>query len=107
MAKNCRKSYKSSNELNKHVKKNSGVTWDCNLCEYSTDDRHNLRAHRKKHMKVGLHKCIPCNKSFHYYMQLKWHRAKPECLKKDSVTGIKWDNMMYDMFPICYSNFIR
>ena len=78
MANNHGKSYKSANELNKHVQKHSGVTWDCNVCEYSTDDRWNLRAHHKKHLKVGLHKCIPCNKSLDYYMQLKRHWVKPE-----------------------------
>ena len=71
MAKNHGKSYKSSNKLNKHAQKYLGVTWDCNVCDYSTDDRWNLRAHRKKNLKVGLHKCILCNKCFHYYMQLK------------------------------------
>ena len=82
MAKDCGKSYKSSNELNKHAQKHLGVTWDCSVCDYSTGDRQNLWAYRKKHLKAGLHKCIPCNKNFHYYMQLKRHRAKPECQGK-------------------------
>ena len=47
VAKDCGKSYKSSNELNKHAQKYLGVTWDCNECNYSTDDRWNLRAHQK------------------------------------------------------------
>ena len=47
MAKDCGKSYKSSNELNKHAQKHLGVSWDCSVCDYSTDDRRNLRAHRK------------------------------------------------------------
>ena len=84
MAKDCGKSYKSSNELNKHAQKHLGVTWDCSVCDYSTDDRWNLRPTEKKHLKVGSHKCIPCNKNFHYYMQLKRHRAKPECQGKAS-----------------------
>ena len=42
MAKDCRKSYKSSSELNKHAQKHLGVTWDCSECDYSTDDRWNL-----------------------------------------------------------------
>ena len=36
------------------------------------------------HLKIGSHKCTPCNKSFHFYMQLKRHRAKPEFLAKAS-----------------------
>ena len=84
VAKNCGKSYKSSNELNKHAQKHLGVSWDCGDCDYSTDDRRNLRGHCKKHQKIGSHKCTPCNKSFHFYMQLKRHRAKPECLAKAS-----------------------
>ena len=52
MSKNCGKMYKSSNELNKHVLKHSGVVWDCDAknCEYLTDDRRNLCAHKKKHL---------------------------------------------------------
>ena len=77
VAKDCGKSYKSSNEQNKHAV-------NCSECDYSTDDRWNLRAHWKKHLKVGSHKCILCNKSYHFYMQLKRHRAKPECQGKAS-----------------------
>ena len=84
VAKNCGKSYKSSNELNKHTQKHLGVTWECGECDYTTDDRRNLRGHRKKHLTVGPHKCAPCNKSFHFYMQLKRHCVKPECLAKAS-----------------------
>ena len=80
VSKGCGKSFKSSNELNKHAQKHLGVTWDCVKCDYSTDDRRNLRAHSKKHLLVGKHKCLPCEKNFHYFMQLKRHRAKPECL---------------------------
>ena len=29
MSKNCKKVYKSANELNKHVLKHSGMVWDC------------------------------------------------------------------------------
>ena len=84
VSKGCGKSFKSSNELNKHAQKHLGVSWECNMCDYSTNDRWNLRAHSKKHMKVGVHKCAPCNKSFHYFMQLKCHRAKPGCLGNGS-----------------------
>ena len=48
VAKNCGKSYKSSNELNKHAQKHLGVTWDCNVHDYSTDYRWNLRGSLKK-----------------------------------------------------------
>ena len=80
VSKGCGKSFKSSNELNKHAQKHLGVTWDCGKCDYLTDDRRNLRAHSKKHLLVGKHKCLPCEKNFRYFMQLKLHRAKPECL---------------------------
>ena len=80
VSKGCRKSFKSSNELNKHTQKHLGVTWECDKCDYSTDDRRNLCAHSKKHLPVSTHKCLPCDKNFHYFMQLKRHRAKPECL---------------------------
>ena len=82
VAKNCGKSYKSSNELNKHAQKHLGVSWECSECDYTTDDWRNLRGHHKKHQKIGSHKCIPCDKSFNFYMQLKRHRTKPECLAK-------------------------
>ena len=54
VAKNCSKSYKSSNELNKHAQKHLGVSWDCGDCDYSTDDRRNLQGHHKKHQKIAL-----------------------------------------------------
>ena len=84
VSKGCGKSFKSSNKLNKHAQKHLGVTWEYGKCDYTTDDRRNLRAHSKKHMTVGTHKCVPCNKSFHYFMQLKHHRVKPECLGNSS-----------------------
>ena len=80
MSKNCGKMYKSSNELKKHVLKHSGMIWDCDAknCEYSTDDRRNLRAHKKKHLEIRGFKCKPCVKYFKYFMQLKRHKKKPE-----------------------------
>ena len=46
--------YKSANKLNKHVLKHSGMVWDCDAknCEYSTDDRRKLHAHKRKHLEV-------------------------------------------------------
>ena len=84
MSKNCGKMYKSANELNKHVLKHSGMVWDCDAkdCEYSTDDRRNLCAHKRKHLKVRSFKCEPCIKYFKFLMQLKHHRLKPECKAK-------------------------
>ena len=81
MSKNCKKVYKSANELNKHVLKHSGMVWDCDGkdCGYSMDDHRNLRAHKKKHQKVGSFECIPCDKQFKYFMQLKRHKVKPQC----------------------------
>ena len=81
MSKNCDKVYKSSNELNKHVLKHSGMVWDCSVkdCDYSTDDHRNLHAHKRKHQNVGSFKCVPCDKHFKYFMQLKRHKVKPEC----------------------------
>ena len=54
VAKNSGKSYKSSNELNKHAQKHLGVTWECNECDYSTDDQRNLRGHRKSTKRSAL-----------------------------------------------------
>ena len=81
MSKNCNKVYKSANELNTQLIKHSGMTWDCGAenCDYTTDDHRNLRAHRRKHQKVGSFKCVPCEKYFKYFMQLKRHKVKPEC----------------------------
>ena len=81
MSKNCGRSYKLENELNKHILKHSGMMWDCDEtgCTYSTDDRRNVRAHKRKHAKVGSFTCVPCVKNFKYFMQLKRHRLTPEC----------------------------
>ena len=66
MSKNCDKVYKSVNELNKHVLKDSGMVWDCGEknCDYSIDDHRNLCAHKRKHQDVGSFKCVPCDKYF-------------------------------------------
>ena len=63
------------------------MVWDVNAknCEYSTDNRRNLRAHKKKHFEVGKFKCEPCIKYFKYFMQLKHHRLKLECKAKGQV----------------------
>ena len=84
MSKNCGKVYKSVNELNKQVLKHSGMVWDCNVenCDYSTDDRRNLCAHKRKHQDIGNFKCVPCVKYFKYFMQLKRNKMKPECKVK-------------------------
>ena len=42
---NCGKTFKVENELNKHVKKHSGVVWSCDCCTYTTDDCRNLQKH--------------------------------------------------------------
>ena len=49
MSKDCGKVHKLSNELNKHVLKHSGMVWECGVgdCEYTTDDRRNLCAHKR------------------------------------------------------------
>ena len=59
MSKNCNEVYKSANELNKHILKHSGMVWDYGEknCDYSTD--------------VRSFKCVPCDKYFKYFMQLK------------------------------------
>ena len=87
MLKNCGKTYKSENELNKHVLKHSGMVWDCDAknCTYSTDDRRNLQAHKRKHANTGSFTCEPCMKHFKYFMQLKHHRLKPECKAKRAI----------------------
>ena len=84
MSKNCNKVYKSANKLNKHILKHSGMVWDCGAdnCDYSTDDRRNLHAHRRKHQDVGSFKCVLCDKYFKYFMQLKQHKVKPKCKAK-------------------------
>ena len=99
MSKNCKKVYKSANELNKHVLKHSGMVWDCDKkdCGYSMDDSRNLHAHKRKHQKVGSFECIPCDKQFKYFMQLKRHKVKPECKAQRAnlslECGIICDNM--------------
>ena len=81
MSKNCGKTYKCENEVNKHIKKHSGMVWDCDAkdCTYSTDDRRNLRAHKRKHANTGSFTCNSCMETFKYFMQLKRYRLKPEC----------------------------
>ena len=81
MSKNCDKVYKSANELNKHVLKHIRMVWDCGEknCDYSTDDRRNLCAHKRKHQNIGSFKCVPCDKHIKYFMHLKRHKVKPEC----------------------------
>ena len=63
MSKNCKKVYKSANELQKYVLKHGGMVWDCDEkdCGYSTDDHRNLCAHKRKHQKVGSFECVPCD----------------------------------------------
>ena len=49
MAKKCGKVFKTSGELNKHVKVHSGNLWKCDSpnCDYSDHDRRSLTAHKE------------------------------------------------------------
>ena len=83
------------------------MVWDCDAknCDYSTDDRRNLHAHKRKHSKVHSFQCKLCTKYFKYFMQLKQHRMKPECKAKRKINkylhGIKCDNMNTVILSLC------
>ena len=77
------------------------MVWDCGEknCDYSTDNHRNLCAHKRKYQDVGSFKCVPCNKYFKYFMQLKRHKVKPECkaprANLSRAGGIKCDNTLF------------
>ena len=73
---NCGKTFKVENELNKHVKKHSGVVWSCDCCTYTTDDFRNLQKHLIKHTDKKPHLCTKCKKGFRWYEELKRHLNK-------------------------------
>ena len=59
VSKGCGKSFKSSNELNRHTQKHLGVTWECKEWDYLTDDRQNLHAHSKNiYLLVSTSVCL-------------------------------------------------
>ena len=76
MCGNCGKTFKVQNELNKHVKKHSGVVWSCDCCTYTTDDYRNLQKHMVKHTDKKPHLCIKCHTGFRWYEELKRHVNK-------------------------------
>ena len=69
----CDKAYISKGDLVKHEKTHEKKTWNCRLCEYTSFDERNLKAHMRKHSKLKPYICNICLKLFKYHTQWKRH----------------------------------
>ena len=47
--KGCAKSFYSKGDLTKHIKVHLNTSWKCSLCEYTSNNKRNLKAHCQKH----------------------------------------------------------
>ena len=76
----CGKSFFFEGDLTKHVKTHRKKVWRCQLCDYTTKDERNLKAHQRVHSNLLPYICDNCLHLFRYNEQLKCHEAKPkEC----------------------------
>ena len=69
--KGCTKSFYSKGDLTKHSKVHLNTAWKCSLCDYTSNDKRNLKA--RKHSLLKRYMCRSCMKLFKYHTQLKRH----------------------------------
>ena len=67
----CPKSFFMKGDLLRHTKIHDKKTWKCSMCEYTTLDEQNLKAHRRKHINLKPYMCLKCLQLFKYHTQWK------------------------------------
>ena len=76
---NCNRTYFSASDLAKHAKIHENVVWNCDKCDYSTNDKRLLKSHRRKHEQKPKYSCTKCGKSFIYHTQWSQHKNNHDC----------------------------
>ena len=76
---NCSHSYFSALDLAKHAKTYGNIAWNCNKCDYTTNDKRLLKSHQWKHDSNTRYTCSKCNKSFMYHTQWSCHSKNNVC----------------------------
>lgn len=75
--KHCGKKYSSKTSLDWHVKIHSTEFFYCNLCDYKTTYKNNLKLHNISRHTVGCgFACNHCSKQFKLKRNLTWHVQK-------------------------------
>ena len=64
-------------DMLQHLKVHDEKKWTCSMCDYTTIDERNLKAHRRVHSNLKLYMCPLCLKLFKYHTQYKCHTDKP------------------------------
>ena len=99
------KSFVFEGDLTKHVKTHRKKPLKCKLCDYTSKDQRNLKAHQRVHSNLLPYICDACLHLFKYNEQLKRHRAKPkECVefkclataRKQSKSPEYWMNIVFE-----------
>ncbi|XP_061676573.1 zinc finger protein ZFAT-like isoform X2 [Syngnathoides biaculeatus] len=66
---------KNSSEFQQHIWAHQGVKpFVCNICDYASRSRNNLKNHMNRHSSERSHICELCGKTFKSKMSLKSHR---------------------------------
>ena len=79
----CNKSYLRKGELTAHtLTHKKGHVCKCRLCNYTSPDQRNLKAHMRVHSKLKRYLCLHCSQLFRYDTQLRRHLKKDHSTKK-------------------------
>ena len=73
----CLKKFFMEGDMLRHLKVHNKKKWTCSMCDYTTIDERNLKAHRRVHSNLKLYMCLHCLKLFKYHTQYKHHTDKP------------------------------
>ncbi|XP_077576776.1 zinc finger protein ZFAT [Stigmatopora nigra] len=88
---------KNSTEFQQHIWAHQGVKpLKCNICDYATRSRYNLKNHMNRHVSESSFICDLCSKKFKSKLSLKNHRMshtnqgkKLKCSECDFSSGFK------------------
>ena len=77
----CTKSYFSQADWAKHAHTHLKIIWNCDRCDYTTNDERLLKSHKRKHKQKVKYTCSHCGRGFVYHTQWARHTNKNTCKK--------------------------
>ena len=87
---NCDRSLFNKGDLSKHMLTHSSKSWKCQLCDYTSKDKPNLKSHMHVHSNLKRYICVTHSRLFKYHKQLSRHLpCKTSCVKLESKAKIE------------------
>ena len=72
----CNHQYKHPQDLTRHAAAHIGKTYECDICDYSSNQKRMLKCHVAIHQSEPKFKCTQCGKGFVHNNQLHLQRKK-------------------------------